>query len=188
MLCLSLGPIYSLNHSFTAFFLQMPLSIGCWKAQAITMKFHKMQQQHIYRPCQLGHVGFGHTLITSVCLLMLPVLWLTAEHAQLATTYHMNAINQWHVHGHCVTFSCTSMLLLSLSNVLPAMILQNSAVRLNIDHPLLTSSHFNSYGIPNVFDCMRLVVGVLARLLLLSGDIETNPGPIGEFSVLYTMS
>ena len=151
------------------------------------MKFHKIQQQYIYCPCQLSHVGCGHALITSVCLLMLPMVCLTAEHAQLATMYHMNPINQWHVHGHCVTFSCRSMLLLSLSNVPPAMILQNNAVRLNIGHPLHTSFHFNFHDIPNVFDRMRLVVGVvLALLLLLSGDIETNPGPVGE-CLLYSM-
>ena len=29
----------------------------------------------------------------------------------------------------------------------------------------------------------RMVVGVILLLLVLSGDIETNPGPVGEFLV-----
>ena len=29
----------------------------------------------------------------------------------------------------------------------------------------------------------RMVVGVILLLLVLSGDVETNPGPVGEFLV-----
>ena len=29
----------------------------------------------------------------------------------------------------------------------------------------------------------RMVVGVILLLLILSGDVETNPGPVGEFLV-----
>ena len=36
----------------------------------------------------------------------------------------------------------------------------------------------------------RMVVGVILLLLVLSGDVERNPGPVGEFlvycSVVYT--
>ena len=31
----------------------------------------------------------------------------------------------------------------------------------------------------------RMAVGVTLLLLILSGDIETNPGPVGEFLVQY---
>ena len=107
------------------------------------------------------------------------------QQVQLTSTYHMNPIpvNQWHVHlchDH-LTFSHTSLV---FSNVLPAMVLQNIVTRSNIG---CLSSHSS---IPYVFPSMRLVLFGLGRiivkmvvvlLLLMSGDVETNPGPVGEF-------
>ena len=103
------------------------------------------------------------------------------EHAQLTTINHMNPINQWSVDPHYMTFSHTALVLPFLSNIIPAMVLQNMIVRLNIRWPFQSgippSLHFN---LPSGLG--RRVVGVvLVLLLLLSGDIETNPGPVGEF-------
>ena len=55
------------------------------------------------------------------------------------------------------------------------------------------SSHSRTHpspglGVPSGLG--RMVVGVILLLLVLSGDVETNPGPVGEFlvycSVVYT--
>ena len=112
------------------------------------------------------------------------MLGLVDEHAQLATTHCMNSINQWSVH---MTFSHTSTFLVlpSFNNVIPVMILQNRGVKLNIGCSSYTSSQS---GVPLGL-CLNLSTGLRKRvvgvvvvlLLLLSGDIETNPGPVGEF-------
>ena len=115
---------------------------------------------------------------------------LTAEHAQLATTYHMTPADQWLVHRHHITIChnpLVHVVLSSLSNVLPMMVLQNSIVS---SFPLNTSSHLSVCHTPSSLhlnllpDLGREVVLVLVLLLLLSGDIETNPGPVGELSML----
>ena len=146
-------------------------------------KHSRKQQQYNYHQCQLGHVTPGNALLISVCILMLPMVQLSAKHAQLATIYHVNPTNQWCLptsHEH----QPHTLVLLSLSNVLPAIVLQNSVVRLNISCPSYTSSHFSVCHTPSSLHLHRLgrsaVVVVLALLLLLSGDIETNPGPVGE--------
>ena len=168
----------------------MLIATGHRKVQTNTMKaaYRKhSQMQYNYHQCQLGHVTPGNALLISVCILMLPVVQLMAEHVQLATTYYMNFINQWHVHQHHMNISHTPLLLPSLSNVLPAIVLQNSVVRA-IGYPSYTSSHFSVRCIPPsqhlnlLSDLGRSVVAVvLALLMLLSGDIETNPGPLGEY-------
>ena len=55
------------------------------------------------------------------------------------------------------------------------------------DAPKYVSSHSRilpspGLGVPS--DLGRMVVGVILLLLVLSGDIETNPGPVGESSGL----
>ena len=118
------------------------------------------------------------------------MLVLVDEHVQLTTMYHMNPINQWNGHpcyDHMI--SChTSLALPPLNNVIPAMALQSRVVKLNIGCASYSSSHSGVRHIPPILDLdlpsglVRRVVGVvLVLLLLLSGDIETNPGPIGEF-------
>ena len=89
----------------------------------------------------------------------------------------------------------TTLMLPSLSNVLPAMLLQNSVIRLNISCPSCTSSRSSIHHIPpslhlNLLSNLgRIVVAVvLALLLLLSGDVETNPGPVGEFLVSFSLN
>ena len=152
------------------------------------MKAYRRPRQYIYRHCQLGHVSPGLSLLVSVCVLMLPMLGLVDERVQLTTLYHMNPIHQWYIHPRHMTFSHTPLLLPSLNNVLPAMALQNRVARPNIGCPSYTSSHSDfphrspvvHLNLPSGLG--RRVVGVvLTLLLLLSGDIETNPGPVGEF-------
>ena len=156
------------------------------------MKGYRRPQQYTYHHCQLGHVSPGLSLLISVCVLMLPMLRLVDEHVQLTTTCHISPIHQCYVHPHHMT-SCHTpcplvLMLPSLDNVLPAMALQNRIARSNIGCPSYTSSQSGvCYVLPILHLNLpsglgRRVVGVvLTLLLLLSGDIETNPGPVGEF-------
>ena len=166
----------------------MPVTTGHQKVRTNSMKPRQRPRQYIFHHCQLGHVSPGLSLLVSVCVLMLPMLGLMDEHVQLTTTYHMNPINQCYVHPHHMTFNHTLLFLPSLNNVLPAMTLQYRVVRLIIGCPSYTSSHSDfphrspvlHLNLPTGLG--RRVVGVvLVLLLLLSGDIETNPGPVGAF-------
>ena len=152
------------------------------------MKAYRRPRQYIHHHCQLGHVSPGFSLLVSVCVLMLPMLGLVDEHVQLTTMYHMSPIHQCYVHPRHMTFSHNPLLLPSLNNVLPAMALQNRVARPNIGCSSYTSSHSDlphcspvlHLNLPSGLE--RRVMGmVLILLLLLSGDIETNPGPVGEF-------
>ena len=166
----------------------MPFSTGNQKVQTNLMKPYRRLRQYIFHHCQLGHVSPGLSLLVSVCILMLPMLGLVDEHVQLTIMYHISPINQCYDHPSHVTLNHTPLLLPSLNNVLPAMALQNRVARSNIGCPSYTSSqsgvchrspvlHLN---LPSGLG--RRVVGVvLVLLLLLSGDIETNPGPVREF-------
>ena len=166
----------------------MPISNGHQKVRTNIMKVCRRPRQYIYDHSQLGHVTPGLSLLVSVCLLMLPMLGLVDEHAQLTTMYHMSPIYQWNVHARHMSFSHTPLLLPSLNNVLPAMALQNRVAKSNIGCPSYTSSHSDFPHRSPVLHLNlasglgRRVVGmVLILLLLLSGDIETNPGPVGKF-------
>ena len=158
--------------------------------QTNSMKAYRRPRQYIYHPCQPGRVAPGLGLLVSVCTLMLPMLVLVDEHVQLTTMYHMDPINQWSGHpcyDHMI--SChTPLLLPSLGNVLPAMALQSRVATSNIGCASYTSSHSGVRHVPLILHLNlpsglgRRVVGVVVVLLLLmSGDIETNPGPVGEF-------
>ena len=157
-------------------------------------KHSRKQSQRNYHlhQCQLGHVNPGTALLISVCILMLPMVQLSTEHVQLAITYQVNPFNQWYAHQHHLNISHTPLVLPgSLGNVLPAIVLQNSVVSLNISCPsYYTSFHSSVPHTPSslhfnlLSDLGRSVVGVvLALLMLLSGDIETNPGPLGEYLI-----
>ena len=149
------------------------------------MKTYQRPRQYIYHPCQPGRVAPGLGLLVSVCILMLPMLVLVDEHVQLTITCRMSRTKQFHAYLHHTT--CPGSLVLpSLGNILPAMVLQNRRVRSNMRCPLYTLSYSGVCHVsPNLnllSGLARRVVGVvLALLLLLSGDIESNPGPIGEF-------
>ena len=160
----------------------MPISTEHWKIQTNTKSAYKRPQQYIYHNCRLGHVSPSLGLLVSVYIFMLPMLGLVDEHAQLTAA---KPINQWSVH---MTYSHKPLVLPSLNNLLPAMVLQNKGVRSNIRCPSYTSSHSGlpSFAFSRCFNfssCLgrRVGVVVVSLLLLLSGDIETNPGPVGEF-------
>ena len=152
------------------------------KVRTSTVSAYRRKHQYIYHHCQLGHVIPGHAILVAVCIFMLPMLEAAAEHKQLMTTHYNNPVYQ--CGGH-VTFSHSHLVLPSLDNVLPAIVLQNRAVRSNIHLSCSMSSicgHVSlSLGL-NIPSSMKKVVMVVTLLLLLSGDIETNPGPVGEHS------
>ena len=126
---------------------------------------------YIHHPYQLSHVTPSYALPLAVCILMLPMLVVAVEHKQLAT---MNSM----------TFNHTPLVLSSLNSVIPAMVLQNRVERSNVGHLSCSPSRSNiqrtssSIGL-KVCSSGRVMV-VMLLLLLLSGDIEMNPGPLGE--------
>ena len=137
--------------------------------------------------CQLGHVAPAHAFLLTMCIFMLPMLVITAEHAHLVTTDRMNPMDQWCIHPRHTTFKHAPLMLLSLNNILPAMALQNEIVKSNIWCLSRSSSHASvhrvssspGFSVPSGLG--RMVVGaVVVLLLLMSGDIEMNPGPVGE--------
>ena len=142
--------------------------VRVWPARL--MKAYRKQRQEFYRHCRLCHVTPSNAVCVGVCVL--PMLELANEHVQLATTHYTNYINHWHVHPRHMNFWHTQLLPL-LSNVQPAMALQNRVVWSNVK--CLSSLNPATTGLG------RRVVGMVVLLLLLmSGDIQTNPGPVGE--------
>ena len=136
---------------------------------------------------QLCHVTAGHAFLLAVCITMLPMLVVTAERAHVAATDHMSFMDKLCISLCHTTFKHAPFKLPSLSNTLPAMALQNEIVKSNI----WCLSHSSSYTIVrrvssspgfNVPSGLRrMVVGVVVVLLLLmSGDIEVNPGPVSS--------
>ena len=137
--------------------------------------------------CQLGHVAPSHAFLLAMCITMLPMLVVAAEHVQLATTDHMNPMDQSCIRPHHTTFKHGPIMLPSLNNVLPAMALLNEIVKSNIwclsrslsGTSVRRVSCSPGFSVPSGLG--RMVVGVVVVLLLLmSGDIEMNPGPVGE--------
>ena len=162
----------------------MPISAGYRKLQTNAMKAYRKQRQYIYRHCQLCHVTRSCAVIVGVCILMLPMLELATEHVQLATTYYMDSIN--HVYPRHMALAHKTLVLPSLNNVLPAIAFENRIAWSNIGY-LSTHSRVCHVAIsPAPTDLgRRLVVRVVILLLLLiSGDIEMNPGPVGECTSL----
>ena len=149
------------------------------------MKAYRKQQQYIYRHCQLCHVTTSYALIVGVCVLMLPMLELATEHVQLTTTCHINHVHPPRINAQ-LTFSHIHLLPF-LSNVLPAMVLQNQLSWSNIKH----SSHSRVCHVslsPAPTGLGRRVVSVVVLLLLLmTGDIETNLGPLSKCTFLINI-
>ena len=136
---------------------------------------------------QLCCVTPGHAFVVAMCTFMLPMLVVTAEHARLATTLHMNPMDQCCSHTGHTTSKDVPLILPFLKNVLPAMALQNEIVKSNIWCLSSSSSHAHvhhvssSPGLSVPSSLGRIVAGaVVVLLLLMSGDIEMNPGPVGE--------
>ena len=165
----------------------MLISTGYRKVHSNAMNAYRRPRQYIYHHWILGRVTPGCAFIVSVCILMLPVLELAAEHMESARG-HLNPItNQRHVYPHLKTLSCTPLVIPSLNNVLPVMVLQNRGVRMNMGG---LSSHSSvlrffpklSAVLPRLNAAVekKAEVIVVVLLLLMSGDIETNPGPLGE--------
>ena len=145
-----------------------------WKASL------RPRSHHSY---QLNNVAPSHALPLVVCILMLSMLVVAVEHVQLATMYQMNPIDRC---SH-MTFSRASLVLPSLDNVLPAMVLQNRVVRVNTGYMLCSSSYSIARCVSSSLDLKMYsslgsrAMGVVMLLLLwLSGDIELNPGPFSE--------
>ena len=154
------------------------------KVRTSTVSGYRRKHQYIYHHCQLGHVIPGHAILVAVCIFMLPMLEVAAEHKQLTTTHHTNPADQ--CGGH-VTFSHSPLVLPSLNSMLPAMVLQNRVVWSNthLSCSLSFSSIYQHVSLSlglSVPSSLKKVVMVVVLLLLLSGDIETNPGPDGEDS------
>ena len=129
----------------------------------------------------------GPAFVLAMCIIMLPMLVVTAEHAHLAATDHMNFVDQQYIHPRQTTFEHVPLMLPSLNNILPAMALQNEIVKSNIWCLSHSSSGTSvrrvsfSPGFSVPLGLGRIVVGaVVVLLLLMSGDIEMNPGPVGE--------
>ena len=154
--------------------LQMPSSTGNRKLQTNAMKAYRKQRHYNFRHCQPCRVNHAYAVIWAVCLLMLPMLELVTQHVHLTTTCRMNPVN----HGR-LSRSHTPLVLPSLNNVLPAMVLQNIKCLSYIS----SVRHVSLSPAPTVPTGLgRRVVGVVVLLLLLmSGDIEMNPGPVGEW-------
>ena len=149
----------------------------------------KPQSHSIYTQfqCQLSHVTAGHAFLLAMCITLLPMLVNTAEHAQIVTTDRVNFMDQLCIYPRCTSFKHVPFMLPSLNNILPAMALQNEIVKSNIWCLSRSSSHASvrhvsfSPGFSFPSGLGRIVVGVVVVLLLLmSGDIEMNPGPVGE--------
>ena len=152
----------------------MPFSTGHLKVHTNTIKTYRRPQQYIYLHCQLGCKTPGHALLVSMCIFMLPMLGQAAD-VQLATTPPTNPIN--FAHPPRMTLNHAFLLLPLLNNVLPAMVLLYMVVSSNMKYPSSDSS-VHVYLCPSGLG-RREVKLVVVFLLLLSGDIETNPGPVG---------
>ena len=169
--------------------LQMLISIysGHKKVKTSPLNVYRRQQQYIHSHCQLNCVTPGSAVLVSVCILMIPALGLAAEHLHLATT---DSINQFHDYQSHMTFRHAPLVMPFLNDVLPAMVLQKRIVRSKIRSPLSSNSSFASLGLFPVPLRLGRVVGIVVRvvvvllLLLMSGDVELNPGPAGEYFVV----
>ena len=99
----------------------------------------------------------------------------------------MNPVDQCCVYPRHKTFKHAALILPSLDKILPAMVLQNGVVKSNIWCLSCSSSHASVYHVSSSpilsipLGVRKIVVGaVVVLLLLMSGDIELNPGPFGE--------
>ena len=128
---------------------------------------------------QLSHVTPSFAVPLAMCILMLPLLVVVNKHVQLTMS------DPTFQCGH-MTLNTTPLVLPSLDNVLPAMTLQNRVARLKTGYTSCLSFHSGVQSGSSSMSCrvyfrrtLRVVRVVVALLLLLSGDIELNPGPLG---------
>ena len=162
--------IYSIGSSYLLSSTRLPVSSEHLKFQVNIMTCQR-QWHYMYQHHQTGHVTLRHPLLVLVCIFIL-------------TTDHSKPIKQWHGYPHQMTFSHSPLALTFLNNVLPAIVLQSRVVRMNINigrtfrfHPVLPSMGLSvSSGLKRAVTVAMVVI----LLLLLSGDIEMNPGPLSE--------
>ena len=169
----------------------MLISTGHRKVHSHAMNAYRRPRQYIYHHWVLGRVTPGCAFILSVCILMLPVLELASGHLESARGHLNPIIYQPYVYPHPKTLSRALLVIPSLKNVLPVMVLQNRGVRMNMGG---LSSHCSVLQffpkLSAVLSTLNAAVGkkaeviVVVLLLLMSGDIETNPGPLSELLVL----
>ena len=150
--------------------------------------FRRTQPQCFYPQfqSQLGCVTPGYAYVVAVCVFMLTMAVVADEHVHLASTEPVILFGRWCVHPHH-HFKPSPLMLPLLNNILPAMALQSVEVKSNIWYLSHSSSHASVYpvssspGFSVPSGPRRMVVGaVVVLLLLMSGDIEMNPGPVGE--------
>ena len=107
---------------------------------------------------------------------MLELLIPAAEHMRFATTEQIEHLYLCHM-----TFQLTA--LPRLDNMLPFVLQLNVRCQSHSSSRSRVCRVTHSPGL-SVPCCLgRTVVEVIVLLLILSGDIETNPGPVGEFLV-----
>ena len=154
--------------------LPLQMWIKNWKSyQKASLRPHTC---NIY---QLSHVTPSFAVPLAVCILTLPLLVVVNEHVQLTMS------DPTFQCGH-TTLNTAPLVLPSLDNVLPAMALQNRVARLNTGYASCLSFHSSVHcGSSSMSHrvyrrALRVVGVVVALLLLLSGDIELNPGPLGK--------
>ena len=121
---------------------------------------------------QLSHVTPSFAIPLAVCILMLPLLVVVNEHVQLTMS------DPTFQCGH-MTLNTAPLVLPSLDNVLPAMTLQNRVAMPNTGHTSCLCASSTMSHMVYFRWALRVVGVVVALLLLLSGDIELNPGPLG---------
>ena len=123
--------------------------------------------------CQISYITISHALLVAVCIFMLPILVPAVEHVQLTTTEPIKC------------FRHASLVLPPLDNVLPVLVLQ-----LNMRGLPCSPSHSSVRRVscnPGLSVPSGLGRTVVELLLILSGDIETNPGHVGKISCLCNM-
>ena len=132
-----------------------------------------------------------HLLKTTVTVLHLPALLPVScdswPHCALATKHSITL--QLHVHLCHMAFSYTYASW--CCHPLPAMVIQKSVTRSNIRCPSCTSSHSGVHHVHTI-PCLSMSSGVewrvvMVLLLLLSGDIEKNPGPVLSVADLHIL-
>ena len=165
----------SIRGSFHSSCRSLQVQIKSWKSyQKASLRPHTC---HFY---QLSRVVPSYAIALAACILMLPMLVVVNKHVQIIMsdpTYQC---------GH-MTLNPGPLVLPSLDNILPAMALQNRVARLNTRYASCLSFHStvqcaSSSTSVRIYSrwVLRVVGVVVALLLLLSGDIELNPGPLGK--------
>ena len=115
------------------------------------------------------------------CIFTLEPLIPAAEHMQLATTQHIEHLYPCHM-----TLGLNP--LPRLNNMLPVVLQLNVRCRSHSSSHSSLHHVSSSLGLSVSSGLERIAGEVIVLLLILSGDIETNPGPVGEFLIYIASS